>query len=90
MTFTHGYDTVRVTPGTAGGTAGWGWSVIPPELSHVAVIVGTRMFQSRKSGEGLAVGETDTGVILFRFLPEPEYRAILDRYRYVVSPAYTA
>lgn len=80
MPFTDGYDTVRV--------AGvYGWAAIPPELSQVAVIIGTRMFQARKSGESMAVGETDTGALIFRFLPETEYRHILERFRNVVSPA---
>ena len=80
--FTPGYDTVRITP-TA---AGWGWSAIPPELSEVAAIMGTRLFQSRQSGEMLVVGTTDFGNAIVRFLPEPEFRAILDRYRQALSP----
>ena len=78
--FTNGFDTVRITP------TGWGWSAIPAELSMVADIMGTRLFQSRQGGEMLVVGSTDFGNAIVRFLPEPEFRAILDRYRQAVSP----
>lgn len=80
--FTVGFDTVRITP-TA---AGWGWQSIPSDLSEVAAIMGTRMFQSRQSGEMLVVGSTDFGNAIVRFLPEPEFRAVLDRYRQALSP----
>jgi hypothetical protein len=80
--FTLGYDTVRITP----TSAGWGWQTIPPELSEVAAIMGTRMFQSRQTGEMMVVGSTDFGNAIVRFLPEPEFRAILDRYRQALSP----
>ena len=80
--FTVGFDTVRITP-TA---AGWNWTTVPPELSTVAAIMGTRMFQSRQSGEMLVVGSTDFGNAIVRFLPEPEFRAVLDRYRQALSP----
>lgn len=81
-TFTQGYDTVRVTP-TA---AGFGWAAIPGELSRVATIALVRMFQARQSGEMMVVGSTDFGQAIVRFLPEPEYRFVLDRYRGVISP----
>jgi hypothetical protein len=81
--FTPGYDTVRITP----TSDGWGWTAIPPELSEVAHILGTRLFQSRQSGEMMVVGSTDFGNAIVRFLPEPEYRAILDRFRHVLSPS---
>jgi len=83
-TFPVGYDTVRVTP-----TSGWGWAAIPPDLSQVATIAGLRMFQSSQSGEGLQIGTTEIGAAIIRFLPEPEYRAIIERYAAVVSPAWS-
>lgn len=79
-TFTDGYDTVRITPGTA-----WGFTATPPELSRIADIMGVRMFQARKSGETLMVGSTDFGQAIVRFLPEPEYIAVLDHYAYTVG-----
>ena len=81
--FTPGYDTVRITP----TSDGWGWTAIPAELSEVAHILGTRLFQARQSGEMMVVGSTDFGNAIVRFLPEPEYRAILDRFRHVLSPS---
>lgn len=81
--FSTGYDTVRVTPGTADG--GWGWSAIPADLSQVALIAGLRMFQSSQSGEVLSIGSTDFGAAIVRFLPEPEYQMVLDRFRNVIS-----
>lgn len=83
--FTEGYDTVRITPSAGNG---WGWANIPPDLEAVADIMGTRMFQARQSGEMMVVGSTDFGAAIVRFLPEPEYRAVLDRYRNVVSPMF--
>jgi hypothetical protein len=79
-TFTPGYDTVRITPGTA-----WGFTSTPQELSRIADIMGVRMFQARKSGETLLVGSTDYGQVMTRFLPESEYRDILDHYAYTVG-----
>lgn len=78
-TFTPGFETVRVSPGTAGN---WGFAATPPELSRIADVMGTRLFQARKSGEALIVGTTDFGQALIRFLPEPEYRDILDHFAY--------
>lgn len=80
--FTRGFDTVRITP-TA---AGWGWQAVPPELSEIAAIMGTRMFQSRQTGEMMVVGSTDFGNAIVRFLPEPEFRGVLDKYRLALSP----
>ena len=79
-TFTAGYDTVRITPGTA-----WGFTATPQELSRIADIMGVRMFQARKSGETLLVGTSEFGQTIVRFLPEPEYRDILDHYAYTVG-----
>lgn len=81
-TLTKGHDTVRVTP----SSDGWGWTAIPAELSEVAHVLGTRLFQSRQAGEMMVVGSTDFGNAIVRFLPEPEYRDILDRFRGVISP----
>lgn len=81
-TFTDGYDTVRVTPGTAGN---WGFSATPPELSRIADIMGARMFQARQSGDTFVVGSGDFGQALVRFLPEPEYRDVLDHYAYALG-----
>lgn len=76
-TFTQGYDTVEVTP----DSAGFGWAAIPVELSQIGLVLGTRMFQARQSGETLVIGSTDFGTSIARFLPEPEFRAILNRFR---------
>ena len=84
-TFTRGYDTVEVTPGTAGV---WGWAAIPTELSQLGIVLGTRMYQARQSGETLVIGATDFGQSIARFLPEPEYRAILNKYRDALAPPY--
>lgn len=81
-TYTPGYGTVRVTPGTAGV---WGFTAIPPELSRIADIMGTRMFQARQAGEMLVVGTGEFGQALVRFLPEPEYRDILDQFAYTLG-----
>lgn len=83
--FTPGFDTVRVTPGAGGG---WGWATVPPELAAVADIMATRMFQARQAGEMMVVGNTDFGQAIVRFLPEPEYRAVLDRFRNMISPMF--
>lgn len=83
-TFTSGWDTVRITPGTTAAT-GWGFSTVPSELARIADIMGVRMFQARKGGETLVVGTNEFGQALVRFLPEPEYIAILDHYRYTVG-----
>lgn len=85
--FTPGFDTVEVTPGTA-TTAQFGWPAIPVELSQLAIVLGTRMYQARQSGETLVIGSTDFGQSIARFLPEPEYRALLNRYRDAVKPPY--
>lgn len=83
-TFTPGFNTVKIQP--TQGVSGWGWSAIPSDLSSVAEIMATRMFQARQSGEMMVVGSTDFGQAIVRFLPEPEYRFVMDRYRSVVSP----
>jgi hypothetical protein len=89
-TYTIGYDTVEVTPGTA-TTDQFGWPAIPVELSQLGIVLGTRMIQARQSGETLVIGSTDFGQSIARFLPEPEYRAILNRYRDAVARfAYAA
>jgi len=80
--FSGGYQTVRVTPGTAGN---WGFAATPPELARIADILGTRLFQSRQSGEMLVVGSTDFGQAIVRFLAEPEYRDILDHYAFALG-----
>lgn len=85
--FTEGYDTVKIEPQQQKG-GGWGWAAIPPDLSAVADIMGVRMFQSRQSGEMMVIGSTDFGGAIVRFLPEPEYRNVLDRYRNVISPPH--
>jgi hypothetical protein len=82
--FPWGYDTVRVTPGVT-DPLGWGWPAIPEELKQVAIVLGTRMVQARQSGETLVIGSTDFGQSVARFLPEPEYRALLDKYKRVVE-----
>jgi hypothetical protein len=81
-TFTAGYETVRITPGTAGV---WGFASIPEELQRIADIMGTRMFQARQSGEMLVVGSDDFGQAIVRFLPEPEYREVIDHYAYTLG-----
>lgn len=83
-TFTLGFDTVRITPRQ--GHGGWGWDPIPADLKAVAEIMGVRMFQARQSGDMMVVGSTDFGQAIVRFLPEPEYRFVLERYRSAVSP----
>ena len=80
--FSEGYQTVRVTPGTAGV---WGFAATPPELARIADILGARMFQARQGGEMLVVGSTDFGQAIVRFLPEPEYRDILDHYAFTLG-----
>jgi len=82
-TFPNGFNAVRVTP-----NSGWGWAAIPAELSQVAAIAGLRLFQSSQSGESLAIGTTEFGAAIIRFLPEPEYVAILDKYRGAISPSW--
>ena len=84
-TFTVGYDTVRITPSAGNG---WGWAAIPDDLKAVADIMATRMFQARQAGEMMVIGSTDFGGAIVRFLPEPEYKAVLDRYRNVISPMF--
>lgn len=84
--FHRGFDTVRITPGTADG--GWGWAVTPPELKQVALIAGLRMFQSSQSGESLQIGTTEFGAAIIRFLPEPEYQSVLEKYRAKISPSW--
>ena len=81
--FPAGWNSARITP-----NSGWGWAAIPPDLSQVALIAGLRMFQSSQSGEVLAIGTTDFGAAIVRFLPEPEYQAVLERYRTVISPSW--
>ncbi len=85
--FPWGYDTIRVTPG-ASDLLGFGWPAIPEELKQIAIVLGTRMVQARQSGETLVIGSTDFGQSIARFLPEPEYRKILDKYRGVVEQPY--
>jgi hypothetical protein len=85
--FSVGYDTVRITPDADGG---WGWASVPADLSQVALIAGLRMFQSSQSGESLSIGSTEFGAAIIRFLPEPEYQAVLERYRTVISPSWVA
>jgi hypothetical protein len=58
------------------------------ELSQLAIVLGTRMWQARQSGETLVIGSTDFGQSIARFLPEPEYRQMLDRYRRIVEAPY--
>jgi hypothetical protein len=83
--FRAGYDTVRLTP-----TTGWGWSAIPEDLARVADILALRLFQSSQSGESLAIGSTDFGAAIIRFLPEPEHVWTMDRYRTVIAPSWSA
>lgn len=80
--FSVGYQTVRLTPGTAGN---FGFSATPPDLSRIADVLGTRMFQSRQTGELLIVGSDDFGQAIARFLPEPEYKDILSHYAYTLG-----
>lgn len=80
--FSVGYETVRLTPGTAGN---FGFAATPPDLSRIADVLGTRMFQSRQTGELLIVGSDDFGQAVARFLPEPEYRDILNHYAYTLG-----
>lgn len=82
-TFTAGYDTVRITP-----SGGWGWASIPADLARVALIAALRVFQSSQSGDSLAIGTTDFGAAIVRFLPEPEYQNVLERYRGVLAPSW--
>jgi len=81
-TFSTGYQTVRLSPGTAGV---WGFAATPAELSRIADILGTRMFQARQTGELLVVGSDDYGQAIARFLPEPEYRDVLRHYAYTLG-----
>jgi hypothetical protein len=81
-TYTIGYETVRLTPGTAGV---WYFDSMPAELSRIADILGARMFQSRQSGEMMVVGSTDFGQAIVRFLAEPEYRDALDHYAFTLG-----
>ena len=41
-----------------------------------------------QAGEMMVIGSTDFGAAIVRFLPEPEYRQVLDRFKYVISPTY--
>jgi hypothetical protein len=84
--FPRGYATVRITPDSSNG---WGWASIPPELSRVASVMGLRMFQASQSGDSLAIGTNEIGAAIIRFLPEPEFIAVLDRYRDVISPSWS-
>lgn len=81
--FPRGFDALRVTP-----TSGWGWAAIPGDLARVAAIAGLRMFQSSQSGESLSIGSTEFGAAIIRFLPEPEYQEVIERYRAVISPSW--
>lgn len=76
-TFTSGYGTVRITP-----SGGWGFAATPEMLKRIADIAGVRMFQARQSGETLAIGTTDFGQAIVRFLPEPEYQVYIDKLAY--------
>ena len=80
VTFTAGYETVRITPAT-----GWGFAAIPEELQRIADIMGTRMFQSRQTGETFVIGSGEFGQAIVRFLPEPEYRDVLDHYGFTLG-----
>lgn len=80
--FTPGYGTVRITP-----SGGWDFAATPEMLKRIADIAGVRMFQARQSGETLAIGSTDFGAAIVRFLPEPEYMAYLDKLRYTLGGA---
>jgi hypothetical protein len=80
VTMTAGYQTVRITPAT-----GWGFAAIPEELQRIADIMGARMFQARQSGDTFVVGSGDFGQAIVRFLPEPEYRDVLDHYAYTLG-----
>ena len=80
VTFTSGYQTVRITPAT-----GWGFAAIPEELQRIADIMGTRMFQSRQTGETFVIGSGEFGQAIVRFLPEPEYRDVLDHYGFTLG-----
>jgi hypothetical protein len=77
---TAGYQTVRITPAT-----GWGFAAIPEELQRIADIMGTRMFQSRQTGETFVIGSGEFGQAIVRFLPEPEYRDVLDHYGFTLG-----
>lgn len=85
--FTPGFDTVRIEPKQQQG-GGWGWASVPPELASIADIMATRMFQARQAGEMMVIGSNEFGNAIVRFLPEPEYRAILERFRNVVSQSF--
>ena len=80
VTFTSGYQTVRITPAT-----GWGFAAIPEELQRIADIMGARMFQSRQTGETFVIGSGEFGQAIVRFLPEPEYRDVLDHYGFTLG-----
>ena len=82
--FPAGYDVVRLTP-----TTGWGFGSVPEDLRRVADVAALRMFQSSQSGDALAIGSTDFGAAIIRFLPEPEYVAIMERYRTLISPSWS-
>lgn len=86
--FYPGYDTVRITPDPDDG--GWGWASVPAELQRIGDVLAVRMFQSRQSGDTLAIGSTEFGAAIVRFLPEPEYQTVLEKYRNVISPAWVA
>jgi len=83
-TFPKGYDIVRVTP-----SGGWGWASIPTDLARIANVMGLRMFQASQSGDSLSIGTTDFGAAIVRFLPEPEFQMVLERFRTVISPSWS-
>ena len=77
--FTQGYDTVRITPGTA-----WGFTATPEEIKNIANVAGVKLFQSRKTGETI-IGSTDFGQAIISRLFDRDQMDILDHYAYTVG-----
>lgn len=86
LTFTAGFDTVEVTPGTA-TTDQFGWPAIPTELTNLATIWGVRLYQNRQGGEAGQTGSNDFGASVFAVLTDDDWE-VLNRYRFTVAPTY--
>lgn len=80
-TFTAGYQTVRISPGTAGV---WGFDAIPEELQRIADTVGVKLFQSRQSGETV-IGTTDYGQAIVSRLLDRDQMDVLDHYAFTLG-----
>jgi hypothetical protein len=80
VTFTQGYDTVRITP-----SGGWDFAAVPPKLSRIADTIGVKMFQSRQTGETMVVGSNDFGQAVVARFVDPDDREYLDHLAYTVG-----